>query len=302
MKAGFRMQNNRPAMNAARWLALLALVLLAAPAWAQQGGGANDLVRRVISNEDRASKTGVRYRYKIRNEKPRGTVVKELIETDEGLVARLVSVNGQPPTAEQRKADEQKLDRLASDAEFRREKRREQQKDEQRTRAMVKALPDAFLYEHDGDEVVNGIASKRLKFRPNPQFDPPIRETLVYKGMEGYMWVEPKEERLVKIQARLFEDVTIGWGILGRLNKGGRFEVEQSKIEGKRWELTRMELDFTGRALLFKTIKIKSTDTAYDFRAVPAGLTLAQGIELLRKPDQPTVAERSANGAKPSGR
>jgi hypothetical protein len=277
------------------WFVLLAATMaVSSPLFAQApAGAANDLVRRVIKNEDRSSSGGPRYMYKLRSEKPERTVVKELIETNEGMVARLVSVNGKPPTAEQRAADEKKLNELVSDPEVLRERMKEQKEDEQRTRLMVKALPDAFLYEYDGTETVNGLVTTRLRFQPNPNFDPPSRETLVYRGMQGHLWVEPKQERLVRIDARLFDDVTFGWGILGRLHKGGHFLVEQSLIGENRWESTRMELDFVGKALLFKTIRIKETETVSEFRAVPANLSIAQGVELLRKSDQ-VVAGRAA--------
>ncbi|MDP9269298.1 MAG: hypothetical protein M3P27_13380 [Acidobacteriota bacterium] len=268
------------------------LLLLSWPVCAQSGA-ANELVRRVIQNEDRASTSGPRYTYRLRSEKPERTVVKQMIETNEGTVARLVSVNDKPPTPEQRAADEKKLEKILHDPEEQRQRREEQQKDEARTRLMVKALSEAFLYDFDGNDVVSGVPVVRLRFRPNPNFDPPARETMVYRGMQGRMWIDPKEERLVKMDAQLVDDVTFGWGILGRLNKGGHFIIEQSKIGPGRWETTHMDLDFVGKALLFKTIKIKENETASDFRPVPSNLTLAQGVELLRKVDE-VVAERSA--------
>jgi len=277
-------------------VALLALVSFAPAQTTIQSGSANDLVRRVIANEDRSSKGGPRYRYKIREVKPERIVTKELIETNDGSVARLIAVNDLPPTPAQRASDEKKLDQLLNDPEVRRDRQKEQAEDERRTRLMVHALPDAFLYRFDGTEVVNGVALTRLDFQPNPDFDPPSRETMVYKGMRGHMWIEPKAERLVRIDATLFDDVTVGWGILGRLHKGGHFLVEQSQIGPSRWETTRMQLDFVGKALLFKTIKIKEDERAFDFRQVAPNLTLAQGIEQLRRSDQ-IVAESTTSGA-----
>ncbi|MBI2677446.1 MAG: hypothetical protein HYX28_01550 [Candidatus Koribacter versatilis] len=275
----------------------IVLSLAALPTWAQNSA-ANELVRRAIANEDRASSGGPRYMYRLRTEKPERTVVKDLIETNDGVIARLVSVNDKPPTSEQRAADDKKLEKILHDPKEQKQRREEQRKDEERSRQMVKALPDAFLYDFDGKDVIAGVPVTRLRFWPNPNFDPPARETMVYRGMQGHMWIEPTEERLVKMDAQLFDDVTFGWGILGRLNKGGRFAIEQSKIGPGRWETTKMDLDFVGKALMFKTIKIKEVETASAFRPVPPNLTLAQGVELLRKSDQ-LVAERSAAAVQP---
>jgi len=280
------------------YVTALALAAPLARAQSPAPGAANDLVRRVIANEDRSRKAGQRYMYRLRSEKPGRVLVKELIETNDGVVARLVAVNGKAPTPEQRALDEKKLNQLMTDPEALRERKKEQAEDERRTRLMVKTLPDAFLYDYDGTDIINGATVTRLIFQPNPNFDPPSRETMVYKGMRGHLWVEPKQERLVRIDAMLFEDVSFGWGILGRLHKGGHFLVEQSQIGEGRWETTRMELDFTGKALLFKTIKIKNKETAFDFRRVAPNLTLAQGIELLRRSEQVVAGAAGASGTR----
>ncbi len=44
-----------------------------------------------------------------------------------------------------------------------------------------------------------------------------------------------------------------------------------------------MDLAFTGKILLFKSIDIKSTEIYSDFHPVPADLTFAQGIQLLKQ-------------------
>jgi hypothetical protein len=51
-----------------------------------------------------------------------------------------------------------------------------------------------------------------------------------------------------------------------------------------------MDLAFTGKMLLFKSLNIKSTEIYSDFHPVPADLTFAQGIDLLKK-QQAAVAQ-----------
>jgi hypothetical protein len=246
---------------------------------------AQELVRRVIANEDKASKENARFFYRLRTETPKaGAITKELVETNEGVVARLIAVNDKPPTAEARRKDDERLQKLASDPQARAAKQKQQKEDEERTTRMVKALPDAFLYEYDGFEPGrNGQPMIRLKFKPNPGYDAPNRELQVYYGMEGAMLIDPTQERLVKIQARLFKGVNFGWGILGHLDPGGRFEVEQSRVGNDRWEVTEMRLRFTGKILLFKSLNINEYETAFDYRHAPENLSFVEGIEFLKK-------------------
>jgi hypothetical protein len=125
----------------------------------------------------------------------------------------------------------------------------------------------------------------KLKFTPNPNYTPASRETSVFKAMNGNMWIAVPDLRLGRIEATLFREVTFGWGLLGHLDKGGHFFVEQSKIGPERWEVTYMNIEFTGRVLLFKTINLKQVEKLSSFHEVPGGLTLAQGVEMLIKHD-----------------
>ena len=272
---------------AAGWCVLLGAVAAGqqAPPPATPQVPAQELVRRAIANEDKASKENVRFLYRLRTETPKtGAITKELVETNEGVVARLIAVNDRPPTAEERKKDDERLEKLAKDPQARDAKKKQQKEDEERTTRMVRALPDAFLYQYDGFEPgKNGQQVIRLKFRPNPNYDPPNRELQVYQGMEGTMLIDPSDERLAKIKAHLFKGVNFGWGILGHLDPGGRFEVGQSRVGGDRWEVTEMRLKFTGKILLFKSLNINEYETAFDYRRAPDNLSFVQGIEFLKK-------------------
>ena len=255
---------------------------------------AQELVRRVIANEEKANNGHLRLLYRMRTETPRGSVTKEMVETNDGVVARLIALNDKPLTAEERQRDDERLQKLASDPEARTAKRKQQKEDEERTTRMVKALPDAFLYEYDGFEPgKDGQQLVRLKFKPNPKYDPPTRELQVYQGMDGSMLIDPGDERLVRIQAHLFKGVNFGWGILGHLAPGGQFMVEQSRVGGDRWEVTDMRLRFTGKIMLIKNLNISEHETAFDYRHAPENLTFTQGVEFLKKQPQYLAEQKS---------
>ena len=118
----------------------------------------------------------------------------------------------------------------------------------------------------------------------------------VLTGMEGTILVDATKDRIARIDGTLAKDVSFGWGILGHLDKGGHFLVEQGDIGDSTWDMSRMGLTFTGKILLFKRIDIKSTETYSDFRSVPTGLTFAQGVELLKKQEATLAENRRENG------
>ena len=251
----------------------------------------NDLVRRAAANEIKANDSHVYFMFKDRTEEKGHSVTKEVIQTPQGGLTRTIAINDKPPTAEQRAKDDQKLQKFANDPEARRNRKESNKEEDQRDALMLTSLPDAFLYTYAGEEPgPNGAPLVHLTFKPNPKFDPPNHETMVYQGMQGDMLIDPKAARIAKIDGTLFKDVDFGWGILGRLYKGGKFLIEQRDVGEGHWEAVRQVLQFNGRILLVKSLTISSAETTFDFRPVPAGVTTAQALELLRKSDE-VVAE-----------
>lgn len=257
-----------------------------------------DLVRSVIDNELKPRKANELYSWRQRDARSRGATTKLMIETPQGILSRIVAINDLPLNAEQRKKDDERINRLL-DPEKMEEKLRSQKEDEDRTKKMLRTLPNAFIFKYTGNEVTpNGHTLVKISFTPNPDFNPPTRETLVFQGMNGSMILDATAQHIVKIDGTLFRDVSIGWGIIGRLDKGGRFFVEQADVCEGHWDQVKMILDFTGKALIFKNIRIKETDTAWDFKPVEK-MSVAQALTFLRSEDsKSSSANNSTLGAR----
>jgi hypothetical protein len=248
-----------------------------------------ELVRETVNNENKTSSNSAKFMFLDQKQMPHGSQTKLIVETNQATAGMLVAVNDKPLSAEQRQAEEARLNELANNPEELKKKQKAEREDGRRTARIVKALPDAFLFEFDGTEPGKlglgkpGDELVRLKFRPNPSYAPPSHAEQVLTGMQGYVLIDANLHRIAKIDGTLFKDVGFGWGILGRLDKGGRFLVEQGCFDDDHWEPTRMDLSFTGKELLFKAINIKSSERMSNFRQVAANLSFAQGVQLLKK-------------------
>ena len=210
---------------------------------------------------------------------------RQMLETDQLLLGRIVALDGQPLTSKESAQEDRRLQRLIENPEELRDKQKDQQQEDQRIRKIISALPDGFLYEYgdlrqgpSGEVVI-------LKFKPNPDFDPPSRETQAFLGMAGTMEISLPSRRLSGLHATLIQDVSFGWGILGKLNRGGELTIEQVPIEGGRWITRRMKLNFTGRVLVFKTLKVDLEQFTSNYRPV-SGMSVAEGIAFLKKMDR----------------
>jgi hypothetical protein len=285
--------------TAAAFLLMLTL-LTVLPVWSQQKSDVDpiELVRSASKNEIKASDVEQYFMFKDTTEYKDHSITKEIVRTKQGGLQTTLLLNGKPLTSEERQKEDAKLTKFANDPDARRKRRDSNKEDDQRASLMLTSLPDAFLYTYVGtDRGPNGEQLVHLKFTPNPKFQPPNHETAVYQGMEGDMIIDRNAMRIAKIDGTLFKDVDFGWGILGKLYKGGKFRIVQRDVGGGHWEEVEETLNFYGKVLLVKSLTIWSTETMTDFRPISSNLTTAQALDLLHKSAE-VVAGNNAGGVK----
>jgi hypothetical protein len=282
-------------------IAVLAAVSVGPLSAEQPSESPAELVRQTIQREMASGNGDQNAIFVDRKEMPHGSQTKLIVGTRDGMAGMTVAVDDKPLTPEQHRAEEARLSGLVNNSEQLRKKQRSEKEDEERMRRIMKALPDAFLYEPDGTTLGNREIGKagdqlvRLKFRPNPKYSPPSHVEQVLTGMQGYLLIDADQHRIAKIDGTLGKEVGFGWGILGHLDRGGHFVVEQAEVIQGEWEVTHMILSFTGKELLFKSLNIKSDEVFSNFRSAPSNLTFAQGVELLKKQE----AELADNRQRP---
>ena len=262
-----------------------------------------ELVRSAVAHEVAAANdNSIKHMFRSRKQTSQGSQTRLYIETREAMAGMTIAYNDQALTPEQMQGEKSRLAELAGSPEQLKRKHVQEQETADRTLRIVKALPDAFLYDYDGEEKgttdlgKNGAQMVRLKFQPNPAYVPPSRVEQVLAGMQGFLLIDSAERRIARIDGTLFKEVGFGWGILGHLDKGGHFLVEQRDVGDNSWEVSHMSLAFTGKILLFKSIVIKSEEVFSDFRRVPDSTTFAQGVGMLEA-EEAKLAENQKPGA-----
>jgi len=270
---------------------------------------AGELVQQAVAHEVAASNDPVKHLFRSRKQTPNGSQTRLYVQTDDAMAGMLIAANDQPLTAEQDQAEDGHLQWLMDNPDQLHKKHAREKEDADRTLRIIKALPDAFVYEYAGATPGNDLVGKtgeplvRLHFTPNPSYSPPSKEEEALTGMEGYVLVDAKAQRLARIDGTLFKDVNFGWGFLGHLDKGGHLRIQQAEADDHTWVITEMSLNFTGRILLFKSLHQVSDEVLSDFRAVPSDLTFTRGVEMLKaeraKVARPAAATPSQLAASP---
>jgi hypothetical protein len=253
-----------------------------------RAGGANgakdatEIVRTAMQAELDADKADhTRWRY--RDDKRDGIdTVSIAVETKDGSVRRVIMRNGQPLSQAEARAEDERVRRFIHDPDKLAKQRRDGAQDGKNAEELLRMLPEAFTW-----KLISEDEQKyTLHFDPNPNWNPPNMQGRVLGTMAGTLVVSKPESRIETISGKLTQDVTIGWGLLGRLHEGGTFRVERREVAPGFWQIVETHVHIEGKALFFKSIGEQQDEVQTEFTQVPPGTTLEQAAEM----SKPTYA------------
>ena len=256
-----------------------------------------ELVRATVANEVAAANNrAVKFMFCSKKQTSKGVQDRVYAEANEAVASLAFSDSDHALSPQQQRAETDKLTQVAGNPSALHRKQEHENQELEHTMRIVKALPDAFSYEYAGTENgeprlgKSGSQLVRLHFKPNPSYSPPSTVEQVLQGMEGDVLIDPAAHRLARIDGALYKEVAFGWGIFGRLDKGGSFRVQQADAGDGNWVVTQMNLRMTGKILMVKSLNLMSDEVFSDFRRLPEDLPFARAVEML-KTEQEKLAQ-----------
>lgn len=268
-------------------LGVAAMAQLAPIARSEPAMPPGQFVREVIYNELNDHQRHGYWQYWVQRRSPAGTSVEEQVETADGPITRMALSNGRALNSEAQQQERDRLERLLRSPDEQARQVKQYDEDEARIGRILVLLPTAFVYRYDGEE--NGCY--RLRFHPNP--DDPDRsiEARVFHAMSGTLWVDSRSKRLKRLEGQTDVNVDFGFGILGRLYKGGWFRLVRMHVSPTDWKTESLEVHMNVRALLVKTFARETSELRWGFIPVPTGMSLAQGLAVLEKAQTQSEAQ-----------
>jgi hypothetical protein len=259
-----------------------ALLQIAPRSWTVDAA-ANELVALHHKN------SYLRYHMHAVNEK--GDQVRDIIESKDGTVARLIMKDGKPLTKEQDDAERQRLtDMIASPAAYAKHVQTGEN-DRKIADKIVPLMPDAMIYTYAPGQpqtgTNNGAQEIVLDYKPNPAFVPPNTEAQALTGLEGRMWIDAKTRYLVRMEGTIFHPVNFGWGMLAHIYPGGKLVMNQTSPGDSRWIFTNFSMQLTVRALMVKTLKVQTHVEASGYQIL-APMSYQDAVRLLLDTPLPT--------------
>jgi hypothetical protein len=220
-------------------------------------------VRQAVSAELQANQTDKSiWTYRETNISSDKNAVYTSIETQEGTLRRLIELNGHPLSPQATATETHRIQNYVNDPSAQAKARKAAQHDGAQAEELLKMLPEAFLWTREAD---NGDL-ETLNFRPNPNFDPPDMQSRVMGVMAGQLIISKDGHRIHTLRGKLTQDILIGFGILGKLDRGGTFDVERRVVGDGLWQITETHVHIGGHALLFHTIGQQEDDVKTDWK------------------------------------
>jgi hypothetical protein len=210
----------------------------------------------------------LRYRMETVNEK--GAQARDVIESKDGTVARLILKDGRPLTPEQDGGERQRLnDMVASPSAY---AKHVKNGESEKTMAdkLVPLMADAMIYTYTPGQPQTGKNGGALEivldYKPNPKFNPPSTEAQALTGLEGRVWIDAKTRYVVRMEGTITRGVNFGWGMLAHIYPGGKLVLDQTNAAGSRWIFTDFFMQLNVRALMVKTLNIRSSAKASGYQ------------------------------------
>jgi hypothetical protein len=206
---------------------------------------------------------------------PRPYSLEEEIETVDGTIHPLLLIDGHEPSPAERKQDDDQLRKLMHNPKAQLAMKKNREEDEKKLDELLRAIPDAFLFERQGDQG----RLEELRFRPNPAYNPSTYEESVLHAMSGVVLVDLQEKRLVNLTGTLMQQVNFGYGLIGQLKKGGTIEVKRVRLSPGIWKTSSAKIDLNGRIVLFKTIRKQPDEMYSDFKPLAVDTSIDQALQ-----------------------
>jgi hypothetical protein len=185
---------------------------------------------------------------------------------------KLVERDGQKLTAEELSKEDEKQEakeakkaaKLYSDDPARRASAESERKlKEAKT---IEEIFRIFEFRIVGREEINGRSAILMTFEPREGVETSTRGGKILKKFSGRAWFDETDRQMVKVEGELKDDLSFGWGILAKLQKGAHAQMQRRKVNDEIWLPAEARFVGHGRVFLVKGIHVDTVSEYSDYR------------------------------------
>jgi hypothetical protein len=185
---------------------------------------------------------------------------------------KLVERDGKALTAEELEKEDQKQEakearkaaRLyGEDASRRASAESERRLKETRT---IDELFRIYEFQIAGREALDGRGMVVVTFEPRPGVETQTRSGKILKKFAGRAWIDEEDRQLVRVEAELTDDLSFGFGLLAKLKKGARAQIQRRKVNDEIWLPAQAHFVGNARLFLVKGLHIDALSEYSDYK------------------------------------
>jgi hypothetical protein len=204
----------------------------------------------------------VRYRMHVIDAK--GDQVRDVIQSHDGAVARLILRDNRPLTSEEDAAERDRLQAMIDSPATYLKHAKGDATGKRVAIDLIRLIPDAMIYTY----VPSAATEIVIDFKPDPAWLRPTMTSDALTGVEGRMRIDAKTHILIAIEAHIFRGVNFGF-LIAHIDPGGTLTMQQSEVAPNKWFFAHFVEHLTVRVpLIFKTIRENNDVTSSNFTSV----------------------------------
>ena len=236
------------------------------------------IVESSIATTQRHWQTRLRYSYMERDEDRRldseGHLKSEEVDISRTIlvngvpIEELIERNGQPPSAEEQRKHNEKLDKLKRETPAQRTERLRKQAEDDTS--LVREIPKAFDFQLMGEEMVNGRLAYLLQATPHPGYQPEGKYGKMFAKVEGKLWVDKQDLGWIKADGQVIQPFSIGL-FLVRVLRGSHITMNQTRLDDGIWMPEHVQMRAAAKIFFVKSLVIDRVLTYSEYRPAEPG-------------------------------
>jgi hypothetical protein len=178
---------------------------------------------------------------------------------------QVVEDNGHPPTAEEQRTNEEKLDKLEHETPEQRTIRLAKVQD---NRTFLGDMLDAFDFELLGEETADARTAYVIQATPHAGYQGHDKYGKFLNRIEGKLWVDKENFGWIKVDGQVTQSFSMGL-FVARVQRGSHVIVEETRVGDATWVPQRIEIRASARILFVKNLELDKVLTYFDYLSVP---------------------------------
>ena len=114
-------------------------------------------------------------------------------------------------------------------------------------------------------DAIEGEPAIVVRLTPRPDARVATREGTWMKQFSGRAWFVERDAQFAGLDMQAMDDVSIGWGLVGRLHEGSRLIVQRRPVHGV-WLPSRLTFEATGKTLMFRPFSLNVTTEYFGYK------------------------------------